>query len=71
MAARYTTRDGDTVDLIAWRFYGATTNRETEMILGANPGLSDRGPLLDAGVTVDLPDPPARPVEPAGVRLWD
>jgi phage tail protein X len=68
MSQTYCTKDGDTVDAIAWLHYG----REAAAvdILEANPRLADHGPILPAGVQVTLPDLPA-PVEPAAVRLWD
>lgn len=66
----YTTRDGDTVDLIANKVYGRTTGQIVEIILDANPGLSARGPILDAGVIIALPDIP-EPEQSQGVRLWD
>lgn len=64
---KYRTVDGDMVDLIAWRHYG----REAAMadILDANPGLAARGPVLPAGVEIELPDLP--PPAPATVKLWD
>ncbi|WP_417842038.1 tail protein X [Terasakiella sp.] len=66
----YRTSQGDTVDYIAWKYYGTEGNRHTELILEANPGLSGAGPVLPAGVTVILPDAPA-PAVSEGVRLWD
>ena len=36
----YTTKDGDTVDGIAWRYYGADIAKATEQLLEANPGLA-------------------------------
>lgn len=68
-AMRYRTSDGDTVDAIAWRHYGATDRRVVENLLQANPGLADYGDVLPPGVIVTLPH-----IEPAqtkrGVRLW-
>lgn len=70
MTTTYTTREADTVDLIAWRFYGSTANRVTEQVLEANPGLADHGPLLPAGLTITLPEITA-PAKTKGVKLWD
>lgn len=70
MAQQYKSREGDTVDYIAWRHYGTTEGRTVEQVLDANPGLADHGPLLPAGVTVTLPDLEA-PAKVNGVRLWD
>ena len=64
----YRTRDGDTVDWIAWRYYGAAAG-SAEHIMTSNPGLADHGPVLPEGLTLSLPDLP----KPAatGDRLWD
>ncbi|HDL7647229.1 tail protein X [Yersinia kristensenii] len=45
---------GDTVDLLCWRHYGATQG-VTEKVLSANPGLSQLV-FLDAGYEVELPE---------------
>lgn len=70
MAFEYTTRQGDTVDYIAWRHYGRQDNQVVEGLLEANQGLADRGPSLPAGITITLPDMP-EPEQENGVRLWD
>jgi len=71
MATETRTRQGDTVDLIAWRHYGRTAGT-TEQLLDANPGLADHGPLLPTGTLVQLPDAAPAPVAPAQpVNLWD
>lgn len=67
---KYTTKDGDTVDQIVNNFYGRTTGQIVETVLTANPGLSARGPILDAGVVITLPEI-AQPEREQGVRLWD
>lgn len=64
----YTTKSGDTVDEIAWRFYGTTT--ATAQILEANKGLADYGPLLPAGVVVTMPTITTAETK-QGVKLWD
>lgn len=70
MSQTYRTSEGDTADYIAWKYYGTQDGQVVEQLLEANPGLSDRGPVLPAGVIVTLPD-----IQPAtasqGVRLWD
>lgn len=68
--ATYITRDGDTLDYIAWRYYGATANRVVEQVLTANAGLADYGPTLPAGLSITLPEI-AQPAQRQGVRLWD
>ncbi len=67
---KYITRDGDTVDAIAWRVYGSTSNQVVESVLGANAGLADYGPILPAGVTITLPEI-AAPAKAKGIKLWD
>lgn len=70
MSLTYRTKDGDTVDFIAWKQYGTTDNRVVEKVLAANLGLADIGPILPSGMVITLPD-----VEPeqktAKVKLWD
>ena len=70
MAQTYLTRDGDTVDLIAWRYYGRQDGQVVEQVLDANRGLADHGPVLPPGLSVLLPDIP-EPEQVQGVRLWD
>lgn len=55
MAAQYRTKDGDTVDLICWHIYGATSGI-VEQVLNANPGLATLGPVLPLGTLVTLPE---------------
>lgn len=64
----YTTKAGDTVDEIAWRFYGDTA--AMAQILEANRGLADYGPLLPAGVVVTMPTITVTATK-QGVKLWD
>lgn len=68
--AQYMTRQGDTADYIAWKHYGTQDGRVVEQLVDANPGLADHGPVLPAGILVDLPD--VKPEDTAKVvRLWD
>lgn len=70
MASKYTTKQGDTVDYIAWQAYGTQDGHVVEMLLDANRGLADRGPILPAGLRITLPAAP-EPEQENGVRLWD
>ena len=73
-ATTYITRDGDTVDYVAWRFYGGAVLGATEQVLEANPGLAAYGPSLPAGLRLALPaadQVQAQATESQGVRLWD
>jgi len=65
---RYRTVEGDTVDAIAWKHYG----RESAAlaILEANPRLADHGPVLPAGVEIDLPEF-VMTARTTTIRLWD
>ncbi len=60
--AVYETRAGDTLDYICHRHYRATSARQVEIVMEANPGLADYGPTLPAGVRIALPKitPPVR-----------
>lgn len=66
----YVTEDGDTVDSITWRQYQTRAGLIMEKVLSANPGLADYGPILPAGVKVNLPDI-AQPAVKKSIKLWD
>lgn len=70
MTTIYRTREGDTVDFIAWKFYGSTSNQVVESVLEANRGLADHGTVLPPGIAVTLPSIPS-PGKTQGVKLWD
>ncbi|WP_314190273.1 tail protein X [Paracoccus yeei] len=65
----YRSKDGDTVDCIAWAVYGRQDGRLVEGMLEVNPGLAARGDVLPPGLLVAIPDEPA-PAVVEGVRLW-
>ena len=65
----YVTRDGDVLDEICRATYGDRKGA-TEAVLAANRGLAGRGPVLQGGVVIELPDLPAAAPAPT-VRLWD
>ena len=71
MSQEYRTRQGETVDYIAWKYYGRQ-NGTAEAILEANPGLASYGPILPAHIILILPDPPDPPDPPRGeeIRMW-
>ncbi|MGQ7247188.1 tail protein X [Halomonas sp. V046] len=71
MAQVYSSRDGDTVDLVVWRYYGRQDARLTEQVLEANRHLADTGPLLPAGIRIILPDVEHVAEVRAGVSLWN
>ena len=66
----YITKDGDTADYIAWKYYGNQDAGTVETLLVANKGLADRGPVLPAGLVINLPEIKA-PATTQGVKLWD
>lgn len=66
----YITKDGDTADYIAWKYYGNQNPGTVEALLNANQGLADRGPVLTAGITINLPEI-TQPVTERGIKLWD
>lgn len=70
MPFKYTTKAGDTVDFIAWKYYGRQDNRIVERLLDENPGLAGIGPILPQNLLITLPDLPV-PAQQQGVRLWD
>lgn len=66
--ASYRTHDGDTLDYIAFKYYGSTD--ATERLIGANRDLAEMPPILPGNVLVQLPDLVIeQPVNQ--VRLWD
>lgn len=71
MAQTYRTRDGDVVDEIAWRYYGAVDQAILGIVLDANPGLADRGAVLPGGVIITLPDIAQPTTTQKSVSLWD
>lgn len=66
-ARYYQCKDGDMLDSVAWRYYGAT-NEFLAAVVAANPHLINKT-VLSIGDVVYLPD-----VEPTrgdeGFRLW-
>lgn len=66
----YITKDGDTADYIAWKYYGNQNAGTVETLIDANKGLADRGPVLPSGVEVLLPII-EQPQTSQGIKLWD
>lgn len=69
MADQYTTVEGDTVDLIAWKLR-RQTRKVDELIFDANPGLAEYGPVLPAGLVVNIPPPPTQKPVRNVKRIW-
>lgn len=66
---KYRTKDGDVLDLICHKHYGDAAY-SVEEVYAANPGLAQHGPVLPAGLIVDLPPAKEARPEAATVRLW-
>jgi len=66
---QYRTKDGDMLDNICFKHYGGQIGA-TEAVYEANRGLADIGPVLPAGMIIDLPELPAAEPE-AALKLWD
>ena len=62
-------QQGDTVDLMCWRYYGHTES-VLEQVLLANPGLAEVGVILPHGYAVELPEITDAIVRET-VQLWD
>lgn len=66
----YITKDGDTADYIAWKYYGNQDAGTVEALVDANKWLADRGPVLPAGLVINLPEIKT-PATTQGIKLWD
>ena len=69
--AHYITRYGDTVDYICWRHYGVDRQGLPELVLAANIGLAERGPVFPAGIPVTLPAVTTPEETEKVIELWD
>jgi phage tail protein X len=65
----YRTKQGDVLDYVCYQYYGRQAE-VTEAVLEANPHLADVGPILPAGLVIEMPELP-EPEAPETVRLWD
>ncbi len=70
MATVLRTQQNDTVDALCWRHFGRTAGI-VEAVLDANPGLAALGPVLKAGVLVNLPEIQTSAPERQMVNLWE
>lgn len=70
MPQTYTTRQGETVDLVCSKFYGRTRD-VTESVLATNPGLAALGTILPLGTQIVMPDIEARSAASKLISLWD
>jgi len=65
----YLSKEGDSVDRIVWKHYEREGAGLVELVLEANPGIADLGPVLPMGTRVVLPRVPDRKLVEV-VRLW-
>lgn len=70
MSQTYRSQAGDMVDELCWLHYGRTRGT-VETVLAANPGLAAYGPVLPAGVLVDLPVIAEPQTGKAYKEIWD
>jgi phage tail protein X len=66
----YRTKDGDVLDALCLTHYGARAGA-TELVLDANPGLGQRGPVYPSGILITFPDLPSEAPEAATIKLWN
>lgn len=62
----YTTKVGELLDEIVHSHYG--THDPLRMVMEANPGIVDHGPVLPQGIDVTLPPEPVS--ETKYISLW-
>lgn len=67
----YKTRDGDVLDEILWRHYGTANAATMRHVFDANPTLAEQPAVMQAGVTIVLPDIDHPTQETVSVSLWD
>jgi phage tail protein X len=63
----YRTQDGDTADIIAYKYYGDQAGAVVALF-NANPGLAAKGDIFTAGIVVKLPE--LEKAVTSTVRLW-
>ena len=51
----YITKAGERLDTICFEVYGSS-HKTVEQVLAVNAGLAQYGPILPAGVTLELPE---------------
>lgn len=69
MSQRYRTKEGDVLDRVCWKHYGAQAGA-VEAVLEANTNLAEHGEVLPAGLEIVLPDL-VLPKTERLIRLWD
>lgn len=65
----YTTKDGDILDAICFKYYGTTADGTVEKVLAANRQLAELDATFIAGTKIILPD--LLPKENSeNIKLW-
>lgn len=62
---------GWTVDRAVWEVLQDPSPELVEETLRLNRGVAELGAFLPVGTVLTIPDPPAKTLERAIVRLWD
>lgn len=69
MTVNYLTKEGEMLDLICWKYYGATRG-VVEVVLEANPGIAEYSCSLPAGLKIRLPII-KKPLKKSVLKVWD
>ena len=65
----YTTKDGDVLDAICFKYYATTSDNTVEKVLEANRNIADLNAVFEAGIKIILPD--LTPEEKSeSIKLW-
>jgi phage tail protein X len=63
-------RDGDTISNILWIALKRNDDQAEEALFELNPGLEAYGPVLPAGVMIEIPTLPNKAAETV-TNIWD
>lgn len=66
---KYRTKPGDMLDAICHAYYDGRAGA-TELVLEANPGLANLGPVIPENTVIELPELPETEDESA-IVLWE
>jgi phage tail protein X len=69
VSTTYRTAQGDMLDELCERLYGQQSGA-VELVLAANPGLAELGPVLPVDTVIEFPDLPKPATELQPIRLW-
>lgn len=68
---KYTTKEGDSLDEICFKFYGERYLEALAIVLDSNQGLASKGLYLKGGESIELPDVSfSEPIEQT-FKAWD